>query len=120
MRHVSVVRFAPRLGDVPDPYRGPALDFLGRGEVLLVAIGGERDPFVGGEARPVPSGYATDGALVWPLSLPHLLAHYETLEVPAELCAYLDAGPTRPADLDEGRSEELREYVLREELRRCE
>jgi len=85
---------------VPQAEVGQVLTYLNTAPVVLGGRGFDADLFDPSGARDVPAGFHTDGAWIWPASLPHYLAKHG---VPPEtdLVAHARANGFTPPHLDQ-------------------
>ena len=84
---------------VPEAERAWVLDYLNTAPVILGGRGFDADLFDPASAPDVPAGFHTDGAWVWPASLPHYLAKHGVPPEP-ELVAHIRANGFRPPEPD--------------------
>ena len=111
MEDIETVTFAAARRSDPHPARGRVLTYLESAATLTDSGAFTEDLLDVDSPRTVPVGFATDGTLVWDLSLLHYLRRYETLVIPQPLIDAAERTP-RCVPVADSRLRSIREHVF--------
>ena len=111
MEDIETVTFTAARRPGPHPDRGRVLAYLESAATLTDSGAFTEDLLDVDSPRTVPVGFATDGTLVWDLSLLHYLRRYENLAIPQPLIDAAERAP-RCVPVADSRLRSIREHVF--------